>query len=206
MELFDRIADAHARWNVLRHPFYQRWSAGELTPRELGLYATEYRHAVVALADQSVAAAALAAELKPHADEEIAHIRLWDDFATAFGADRERPPRAETVACARTWTAGDTLVQRLGVLYAIEQAQPAISQTKLDGLTEHYGVRADESTATYFTVHATRDREHAAEARRMLTQRLDGSAAETDGVVAHAEAALATNWRLLDGVERLIED
>ena len=52
---FDAIARKH---DVLRHPFYVRWSAGELSATELADYSGQYRHAVVALAQ----ATALAAE------------------------------------------------------------------------------------------------------------------------------------------------
>ncbi|HEV2076089.1 MAG TPA: hypothetical protein VGR10_07595, partial [Thermoleophilaceae bacterium] len=75
MELFDRLDAVRERWNVLRHPFYRRWSAGELTREELAFYAAEYRHAVVALADASETVAeacegAASATLAEHAREE----------------------------------------------------------------------------------------------------------------------------------------
>ena len=35
-DVWERIEQARERWNVLDHPFYQRWSAGELTPRGAG--------------------------------------------------------------------------------------------------------------------------------------------------------------------------
>jgi pyrroloquinoline quinone (PQQ) biosynthesis protein C len=50
VDLWSRLDDVHRRWNVLDHPFYRRWSRGELTAAELALYAGQYRHAVVALA------------------------------------------------------------------------------------------------------------------------------------------------------------
>jgi len=83
--------------------------------------------------------------------------------------------------------------------YAIEAAQPAISQTKLDGLVEHYGV--DEGPATeYFALHSERDHEHAEHSRVLIEQRLDG--ADADRLLEIAETALKGNWELLDGVER----
>ena len=72
MDLWSRLADVQSRWNVLEHPFYTRWSRGELTRDELALYAGQYRHAVVALAGATDAAARAAvgadrAELAAHA-------------------------------------------------------------------------------------------------------------------------------------------
>jgi hypothetical protein len=48
------------------------------------------------------------------------------------------------------------------------------------------------------------DVEHAADARALCAERLDG--AEEDALVAEAERVLRANWTLLDGVERLCAD
>jgi pyrroloquinoline-quinone synthase len=204
VEFFDRLDAARRRWNVLEHPFYLRWSEGELTRRELAFYAGEYRHAVVALADTVGAAASSAgpaqrAELAEHAAEERAHVGLWDGFARAVGAETGRPPRDETEACVESWTAGRDALEALVAAYAIESGQPAISRTKLDGLTKHYGL--EEGLATeYFALHAERDVEHAAHSRALIEERLDG--ADQERLLELAEGALRGNWTLLDGVER----
>lgn len=204
MDFFDRLETARERWNVLDHPFYTRWSAGELTRDELTFYAGEYRHAVGALADCMASAAdaaepELRAELGEHAAEEASHVAIWDRFGTELGAQLDRAPRAETEECARAWTAGEHTLEHLVVAYAIESGQPAISQTKLDGLVAHYGM--DEGPATeYFALHAKLDVEHAAHSRRLIEERLEG--ADEERLLVLAEAALRGNWTLLDGVER----
>ncbi len=202
--LFDRLADAQRRCNVLEHPFYTRWSAGELTREELSWYAGEYRHAVVALAEATAATAraaepAIRAQIEAHAAEEAEHIELWDAFARAVDADLDQEPASETAECAAAWTAAGDALEGLVVLYAIESAQPAISQTKLDGLAQHYGLGEGPATG-YFSLHAERDHEHAAQSRELIEERLEG--ADEDRLVAVAEAALRGNWTLLDGVER----
>jgi pyrroloquinoline-quinone synthase len=192
MNLIERIDEARTRWNVLDHPFYLRWERGELSRDDLAFYAGEYRHAVVALAE--TAAAGGDAE---HAAEESAHIDLWDGFAAALGAVLDREPTGETRECAAAWRAEDPLEAR-AVLYAVESAQPAISQTKLTGLVDHYGFAAGSKATEYFELHADRDHEHAAASAEVLRQ---APPEDADRLTAAAEAALKGNWRLLDGVQ-----
>jgi pyrroloquinoline-quinone synthase len=206
MDFWTKLEAVRSRWNVLEHPFYQRWSAGELTADELAAYAAEYRHAVVALADAAESTAAqaepqLAAALAVHAAEERSHVTLWDGFADAVGAPQDVTPTDETRACARTWAGnGRGLLESLVAMYAIESGQPAISETKLDGLREHYG-HADGPATAYFALHAELDVEHAAAERALIEPRLEG--ADEAALLTEAERVLEANWRLLDGVDAL---
>jgi len=193
VKVIERIDDARGRWNVLEHPFYKRWSCGELTRDELAYYAGEYRHAVVALADT-----AKKTGNEEHARDEADHVWLWDEFVAVFGARTAGEPSAETAKCVTAWTAPENRREALAVMYAIEAGQPAVSQAKLDGLAEHYGVATDEPGAAYFALHSERDHEHAAESRRELER---GDDADLDRLVEVAEAALRGNWTLLDGVD-----
>jgi pyrroloquinoline-quinone synthase len=196
MELFRRIEAAHARWNVLKHPFYTRWERGELTRDELQVYAGQYRHAVAAVA---AAARTAASPGDPHAAEEAAHVMLWDAWAASLGAE-QAAPSPETGQCVDAWSPDDALAAT-AVLYAVESAQPAIAETKLAGLIEHYGYRPDSPALSYFQVHAELDKEHAARAQDILRER--ATDADEDRLAAAAESALSANWTLLDGVERL---
>ncbi len=194
MELIERLDAVRERWDLLEHPFYRRWSCGELRRDELAYYAGEYRHAVVALAETAAKAGN-----SEHAQEEASHVKLWDDFASAFEADANRGASHETAECIVAWTAPGNRLEALAVLYAIEAGQPAVSKAKLEGLAEHYGVADDHPGAKYFALHSELDHEHAAESRRALES--EASPADADRLVEVAESALKGNWTLLDGVE-----
>jgi len=192
---FARADEVRDRWDVLRHPFYQRWSRGELAPSELAFYAGQYRHAVVALAD-----AASHAGDDRHAEEERSHVALWDGFLRFAGGDADAAPMPETAACAADWSDADRdRTATLAALYAIEAAQPAISETKRAGLLEHYGATAGSDATRYFDVHAVLDHAHAAHNRRELVAVMRPD--DEERLLAEMESVLQANWRLLDGVE-----
>ena len=197
---WERIERSRERWDVLRHPFYRRWSEGALSAEELARYSGQYRHAVEAIATISEDAAEALPErpeLRRHAAEERGHVRLWDGFVETAGGSAEDAPTPETAECVRAWTADDGLALKLARLYAIESGQPPISRTKREGLLDRYGYDDGAGTA-YFTLHETRDVEHAAEVRELIEEVAVDT--DPDQLVAAAESAFRANWRLLDGV------
>lgn len=193
------------RFDLLQHPFYKRWVAGELSRGELAYYAGQYAHVVQAIPRWlSVAAASdptHADTLRHHASEESTHIAMWEEFAAAIGVEpaalRAITPNPATASFIDT---GDELAARgqgPAAVWAIEAQSPAVSAEKLRGLREHYGIGAHNG-GEYFAVHQELDREHEAQLRSVMTDR-DGA-----GQVAAIDAATATlrrMWDLLSAVQ-----
>jgi pyrroloquinoline-quinone synthase len=113
------------------------------------------------------------------------------------GGDPAASATAETASCVEAWAADGDRLSQLVRLYAIESGQPAISQTKREGLAAHYGI-GDGPGNEYFRLHEKADVHHAAEGRSLIESHL--ADADPDALVATAESAFEANWRLLDGV------
>jgi pyrroloquinoline-quinone synthase len=200
--VWERIEESRARHNVLEHPFYVRWSAGELSSEELARYAGQYRHATEALARLCSQTAETAPdqhreEIAAHATEEEAHVGLWDDFVEAAGGEIGAEPTPETAECVTAWTAPDGYLGQLARLYAIESGQPEIARVKREGLARFYGINGGPGSE-YFKVHEEADHAHAEESRRLIAEAMKPE--DENALVAAAESAFAANWRLLDGV------
>jgi pyrroloquinoline-quinone synthase len=200
--VWERIEESRARYNVLEHPFYVKWSAGELTREELARYAGQYRHATEALARLCRQAAESApdqhrAEIEAHAAEEEGHVGLWDGFVEAAGGEIGAEPTPETADCVHVWTAPGGYLSRLARMYAIESGQPEIARVKREGLSRFYGIDGGFGSE-YFRVHEEADHAHADESRRLIEDAIKPE--DEDAMIEAAESAFRANWRLLDGV------
>ncbi len=200
-----------ARWNPLLHPFYARWTAGELERSELAAFAEEYDHLVVALAAVAAHAAVKAAEplsdlLRYHAAEEREHVLLWTGFSKAAGWSLQSAwhyacdPCTTTIACARTWAGSPQrpLALDLVTVYAATSMQAEVVRASLPSLLGRYGFGCGVDTE-YQRRHAHVDRRHAGLASWALARGL--AAEDPPALLAQAEAVLRSHWQLLDELQ-----
>ncbi|HEX3572149.1 MAG TPA: CADD family putative folate metabolism protein [Acidobacteriaceae bacterium] len=214
---FSALEGRIERYDLLKHPYYQAWSKGELTRDDLREYASEYWHHVSsfpaylsALHSQLPDGKLRRSILENLADEEglqdgVPHSDLWMDFARGMGAEnsavRNRVIGSETRALLDHYrsTMSKSPVEALAALYAYESRVPAIAKTKAEGLERHYGT--DAATRRYFTIHTTADVQHARVWKELLSAELASHPENAEAALQAAEDAAHALWRTLDGIE-----
>jgi pyrroloquinoline-quinone synthase len=205
-----------ARYDLLCHPYYKAWTAGELTRDDLRHYATGYFHHVAAFPAYLSAlhtrledGATRRAVLRNLCEEEIAgrpHSEMWLDFAEGMGADRDAvrtsEPMAEIAGLIRHFrrvATGGLTSEALATFYAYESQIPRIAKQKADGLAERYS--ADSRTCGYFTLHQHVDVEHAQVWRDLLIEQIDANPGQAEQALDAAENAAKALWKVLDRME-----
>lgn len=208
----NEIADRH----LLKHPFYLAWTRGELSTEALMDYAGQYYHHVAAFPTYLSAVhtrcddqATRRQLLDNLIDEEAGspnHPELWLKFTGGLGLKdvdvRNTQKETETKALINTFRSvcGDgSTAEGLAALYAYESQIPAICESKINGLKNHYGFSNPENYK-YFSVHIEADREHSATEREMLISYINND--NFDKVKAAAQRILDALWEMLTGVCR----
>jgi len=139
---------------LLSHPFYRRWSQGELRPGELAAYASQYRFIEARLPGwlESIQSSAQNDEVtelvQRNLDDEvggpITHLELFDRFAAAVGATNPEATEVDTATRAlldiHDELVASSAAEGLAAVLSYELQSPEISASKAAGLRSRYGV------------------------------------------------------------------
>ena len=171
--------------HLLKHPFYQAWSAGELELPMLQEYAKQYfahvnafpRYvsAIHSLCVDETARPELARNL---ADEEgltgtPSHPTLWRQFAHALGVTDSELETSTLQKATRELVDGfcqktrSSYAEGLGALLAYEYQVPEIAATKIEGLKKFYNLTSAEAIE-FFVVHQEADVHHSRSLREAV--------------------------------------
>jgi pyrroloquinoline-quinone synthase len=221
-EFFERLEARIAPYDMLRHPFYQAWAAGELTRDDLRVYAQDYYRHVEAFPSY-LAAFGLRLEegelrravLANMCDEKggkarrgtgsVSHSDLWLDFAEGMGSTRNldwHSPVPEIRQLVRHFhhvASEGSPEEALAAFYVYESQVPRIAQEKERGLREMYG--ADDKTCGYFALHAAVDVHHSNVWRQQLEKRIAANPDSAPAALDAAANAARMLWKALDGIE-----
>ena len=203
MNITKKIDEMIEERSLLKHPFYQAWSDGKLTKESLAGYSKEYFQLVKEVPSFMApiiqkAPESVVKELVENQQEESDHVKPWIDFAGELGISEEEllsysglPKTKQAVSDLNELM--DTFEGGACAMYAFEKEIPKISQTKLDGLAEFYGMTSDEATE-YFKLHTEADIRHAASWRNILEK----SSTDYDKLIEIAEKSISAQNLLLD--------
>ena len=221
-EFFEQLEATVAGYDLLCHPFYRAWAAGELTRGDLREYARHYYHHIEAFPCYLAAFALRLDEgelrravLANMCDEKgtsggsgkdaVPHSELWLDFVEGMGARRDvswHMPVAEVRELVRHFqrVANEgTPEEALAMFYVYESQVPRVAKEKERGLREMYG--ADDKTCGYFALHAIADIYHSHVWRKQLEKRIAANPETAQAALDAAESAAKMLWQALDGIE-----
>ena len=196
----DRIIEERS---LLNHPFYQAWSDGKLTREALTGYSKEYYQLVKAvpifmtqLMDQ--VPSSLYDELDLHQQEEFSHIGMWERFASGLDVSRNDLLNHDGLYKTNHAISGmhhlmGSLESGVTAMYALEKEIPKISQIKLEGLAEFYGLTSEDVTK-YFKEHMEADIRHTASWERLV----DSLTSDENEIISAAESSVTCQNLLLD--------
>jgi len=203
MNLIKRIDEMIEERSLLKHPFYEMWSDGKLTVESLAGYSKEYFQLVKAVPSFmspiiEKAPESVIPELVDNQQEEADHIQPWIKFAGELGIPEVELTKYEGLE--KTKKAVSDLGELMNTyeggscaMYAFEKEIPKISQTKLDGMAQFYGMTNDNATE-YFKLHTEADIRHAAAWRNIL----ETASTNTDELLQIADKSISAQNLLLD--------
>lgn len=220
-EFLSLLEERIHKYDLLCHPYYKAWSAGELTREDLCAYAEGYYPHVEAFPgylaqfgvrlDEGELRRAVLANMTDEkggedsfGEPERSHAELWLDFVEGMGGSRVLQNRqVGEVRKLTNWfhriASEGTPEEALAAFYAYESQVPRVAREKEQGLRELYD--ADEKTRGYFTLHATADVYHAQVWRTQLEKRVTAHPETAEKALAAAETAAKALWTVLDGFE-----
>ena len=210
--LLDSLDALIERYHLLKHPFYQAWTAGKLSKESLKLYAAQYYQHVRAFPEnlkelasrtngnlQTLVKENLAEEVDPSAP----HPMLWREFAASLGvtdaaldSTRALPGIAALLDTFDEVSAQGTMPQAVAAFYSYEAQVPEIASQKISGLRKFYGI-TDSRSLAYFAVHEEADVRHRAAWREWLSEQKN---VDEVAVLCAAERSLKALWGALDAV------
>ena len=221
-QFFEQMEASIAKYDLLCHPFYKAWAAGELTRDDLREYARHYYHHVqafptylaelaVRLDEGELRRAVLAnmcdenGTVSGSGKDSVPHSDLWLDFAEGMGAQRDMrghnplPEINSLMTHFHRVASEGTPEEALAAFYAYESQVPRIAKEKERGLREMYG--AGDKTCSYFTLHATADVYHSNAWRKQIEKRLEANPETAQAALNAAENTAKMLWQALDGIE-----
>lgn len=207
--LIDEINDQIEKYSLLKHEFYQMWQKGQLSMDHLAGYSKEYFQLVktVPILIENILKNnqndKYTSIIKSNLDDEREHLKPWINFSSYVGVKEEDLINFKSEEL--TNEAIDELIklsessfeEGIAALYAFEKEIPKISDTKLIGLNQFYGIK-DHKAQEYFDIHKEVDIYHS----KVWEKILDELPYEMrDKIINSSILSLKAQNKLLDSVK-----
>ncbi len=204
MTPYSLIEQAVQANTLLNHPFYLRWSKGELTMNELKVYAKEYFALAAAIPgivqmilDHLPAGQAhMKSFIEGNMAEEQEHAELWRRFTYSLGVTKEEldsyEPSVTTKGAIQSLldAAAKSFEDGVITMYAFECELAKIAQTKKEGLIAFYNLTSHDAHV-YFDEHI-KEEEHLKVWRQIPVS--------SDNISAKASVSIDAQHKVLDAV------
>jgi pyrroloquinoline-quinone synthase len=180
---------------LLTHPYYQKWEAGELTTQDLAAYGAQYVHferqlprtleKIVRVMEPGPCRDGVQANLDDEVGDPTPHVELLQSFLDAVGSVSTPPgPATHNLTSLYDHAPGVGIGYALGVVAAYEVQSAAIATSKAEVLREWYGLNAYQTT--FWDLHSTLEEDHAA--WLLMAASSSPAVAFFEGIVASRDA------------------
>ena len=174
--LIETIDNEINRRSLLHHQFYTLWNEGKLSLNHLRGYSKEYFQLVKTVPELVLniyknfekhnSNDYYLKSIKKTYLEELDHIEPWLKFSLSLGLEKNElldydGTNEVNLAIENLKNlCGSSLIEGVSTMYSLEKELPQISNTKIEGLKQFYGINKQEDIK-YFKIHEIADIEHA---------------------------------------------
>lgn len=212
--LIDEINNNIEKYSLLKHEFYRLWQNGQLSMDHLAGYSKEYFQLVktVPLLIENILKNNQNDKyvdlIKNNLVDEQDHIKPWITFSSFLGIPEDE--LLEYSSEGLTKEAIDDLIdlskssfeEGVAALYAFEKELPKISDTKLAGLDQFYGIK-NSKAQEYFNIHKEIDIYHSKVWEKILNEM---PSEMSEKIIRSSIASLKAQNKLLDSVKNKYVD
>ncbi len=212
MQHLDKILD---QYHLLKHAFYQDWTAGKLSIEDLQVYAQQYYHqeanlprclsAIHSKCNDAASRRVILGNLLDEEGGDETHAELWLQFAESLHVDCNSVLSAQLQGETKQLVEGfrklcnSSYEEGLGALYSYERQVPEVARSKIDGLQKFYGISTDKGLK-FFNVHIEADEWHSREVAGLMEKLPAHKRMIAEKAAIEAAKLL---WQFLDGMQRM---
>jgi pyrroloquinoline-quinone synthase len=202
VQLETTMSTALEHYQLLNHPFYRRWEAGELSRDELTHYAEQYRFFETMLPtfletlSEKLPEGPIRNSVMANLEDEVSppsHLELFEEFAHSYDAsDPEISPATRHLVDSYSQLLERGSASSLAGLWAYESQGAAIADSKAVSLIQHYN--AGSEAVAFWSVHGSVEGDHA----RWTLEALEALNPDVEEVETAATLIGGAWWSFLD--------